>query len=54
VAQACNVATQETEIRRMVVQSQTGEIVHEALSRKNPLQKRIGGVVQGLGPEFKS
>jgi hypothetical protein len=32
-------ATQETEIRRIVVQSQT-------LSWKNPSQKRTGGVVQ--------
>jgi hypothetical protein len=35
-------ATQEAEIRRMVVQSQPGEIVHETLSQKNPSLKRAG------------
>jgi hypothetical protein len=25
----------------------------ETLSQKNPSQKRAGGVVQGVGPEFK-
>jgi hypothetical protein len=34
-------ATQETEIRRIEVRSQPGQIVHETLSRK-----RAGGVVQ--------
>jgi hypothetical protein len=29
-------ATQEAEIRRIVVQSQPGQIVHETLSQKNP------------------
>jgi hypothetical protein len=28
--------------------------VWEILSRKNPSQKRAGGVAQGVGPEFKS
>jgi hypothetical protein len=46
-------ATQEAEIRRIKVQSQPGQIVLETLSRKNPLQKRAGGVAQGVGPEFK-
>jgi hypothetical protein len=46
-------ATQEAEIRRIMVQSQPGQIVHETLSRKNPSQKRAGGVAQGVGPEFK-
>jgi hypothetical protein len=32
-------ATQETEIRRIVVQSQPGQKVHETLSQKNPSQK---------------
>jgi hypothetical protein len=32
-------ATQEAEIRRIVVQSQPGKIVHETLSQKNPSQK---------------
>jgi hypothetical protein len=40
--------TQEAEIRRIVVQSQPRQIVHETLSQKNPLQKRAG-----VGPEFK-
>jgi hypothetical protein len=29
-------ATSEAEIRRIVVQGQPGQIVHEALSQKNP------------------
>jgi hypothetical protein len=33
------VATQEAEIRRITVQSQPGQIVHETLSQKNPSQK---------------
>jgi hypothetical protein len=41
-------ATQEAEIRRIVVQ-----IDCKILSRKNTSQKRAGGVVQGVGPEFK-
>jgi hypothetical protein len=32
-------ATQEAEIRRIVVQSQPGQIVHETFSQKNPSQK---------------
>jgi hypothetical protein len=32
-------ATQEAEIRRIVVQSQLGQTVHETLSQKNPSQK---------------
>jgi hypothetical protein len=34
-------ATQEAEIRRMVVQSQPGYIVCEILSRKHPLKKGL-------------
>jgi hypothetical protein len=45
-------ATQETEIRRISVQSQPGQIVYETLSRK-PFTKRADGVAQGEGPEFK-
>jgi hypothetical protein len=33
-------ATQEAEIRRIVVQNQPGQIVHETISHKNPSQKR--------------
>jgi hypothetical protein len=32
-------ATQEAEIRRIVVQNQLGQTVHETLSQKNPSQK---------------
>jgi hypothetical protein len=39
-------ATQEAEIRRIVIQSQSRQIVHKTLSRKNPSQKRVGGVAQ--------
>jgi hypothetical protein len=39
-------ATQEAEIRRIMVQSQPGQIVHETPSRKKPSQKRAGGVAQ--------
>jgi hypothetical protein len=46
--------TQEAEIRRIEVRSQPGQIVLETLSqKKNPSQKRTGGVTQGIGPEFK-
>jgi hypothetical protein len=37
-------ATQEAEIRRIMVQSQSGKMAHETLSRKNPSQKRARGV----------
>jgi hypothetical protein len=47
------IATQEAEIRRLQVQSQSEQIVPEALSGKSPSQKRAGGVIQGIGPEFK-
>jgi hypothetical protein len=46
-------ATQEAEIRRIEVQTQPKQIVHETLSWKNPSQKRGGGVAQCVGPEFK-
>jgi hypothetical protein len=46
-------ATQEAVIRRIVVQSQPRQVVHEILSPKTPSQKRAGGVDQGVGPEFK-
>jgi hypothetical protein len=39
-------ATQEAEIRRIVVQSQLRQIVHKTVSQKYPTQKRAGGVVQ--------
>jgi hypothetical protein len=46
-------ATQEAEIRRIAVQSQTRQIVHETLSQKDLSQKRAGRVAQSVGPEFK-
>jgi hypothetical protein len=46
-------ATQEAEIRKMVVQSQPWKTVPRDPIWKNPLQKRAGGVAQGEGPEFK-
>jgi hypothetical protein len=47
-------ATQEAEIRRIVIEAKPGKIVHKTVTRKkkNP-QKRTGGVAQGAGPEFK-
>jgi hypothetical protein len=46
-------ATQGAEIRRIAVQSQLRQIIHETLFQKNPPQKRASGVAQGVGPEFK-
>jgi hypothetical protein len=46
-------ATQEAEIRRIAIQSQPGQIVQRTRSQKNLPEKRAGGVVQGVGPEFK-
>jgi hypothetical protein len=46
-------ATQEVEKRRITVQSQPRQTVYETLSRKKKLQKRAGGVDQGVGSEFK-
>jgi hypothetical protein len=45
-------ASQEAEIKRMEVQSQPGQIVHETLYQ-NHHKKNIDGVAQGVGPEFK-
>jgi hypothetical protein len=39
-------AIQEAEIRRIMVRSQTWQIVCETLSQKYPMQKRAGGVTQ--------
>jgi hypothetical protein len=51
-------ATQEAEIRRIMVQSQGKQFCEfcETLSRKTLLKKKIvaGGVAQGEGPEFKA
>jgi hypothetical protein len=40
-------------MRRIMIQSQPQQIVRETLSQKNPSQKRVGGVAQDVGPEFK-
>jgi hypothetical protein len=45
-------ATQETEISRIMVGTQLGQIVQETLSRKNIHKNRAGGVAQSEGPEF--
>jgi hypothetical protein len=47
-------ATQEAQLRRTAVRSQHWQIVHETQSqkkkKKNPSQKRAGGVAQRVGP----
>jgi hypothetical protein len=40
----CNLATQEAEIRRIMVQSQTEQIVYETLSQKTLHKNSAGGV----------
>jgi hypothetical protein len=47
-------ATQEAKIRRIMVQSQPGQIVCKMLSQKNAIHiKRAGGMAQVADPEFK-
>jgi hypothetical protein len=46
-------ATQEAEIRRIMVRSQPGQIVQETYLEKAHHKNRAGGVTQGEGPEFK-
>jgi hypothetical protein len=41
-------ASQEAEIRKIMVQSQPRQIVLETLSRKNPSQQSVGGVARGV------
>jgi hypothetical protein len=41
------------EIRRITVQSQPRQIVHETLSQKTLHKNRAGGVAQDESPEFK-
>jgi hypothetical protein len=53
VAQACILATQKAEIRRLIVQSQPGQILHETLSQQTFHKNMTGGVAQGEGPKFK-
>jgi hypothetical protein len=53
-------ATQEAEIRRIMVRSQPRQIVCKTLSQKSPHKHKThkhkkgpGGVAQGIVPEFK-
>jgi hypothetical protein len=46
-------ATQEAEIRRIAIQSPPRQTVRETLSRKNPPQKKVGEMPQGVSSEFK-
>jgi hypothetical protein len=46
-------STQEAEIRGIVVQNQTGQIVCETLSRNTLPKNRAGEVAPVEGPEFK-
>jgi hypothetical protein len=46
-------ATQEAEIRKIMVQSQPRQIVRKTLCQINLSQKRAVGVAQGIGPKFK-
>jgi hypothetical protein len=52
VAPACN--PKEAVIRRIMILSQSGEIVPQKLSHKKPSHKKAGGVTEGIGPEFNS
>jgi hypothetical protein len=47
-------AAQEAEIRRIKVQSQAGQIVHETLCQKKPFTKKGWWNGSRCGPEFKS
>jgi hypothetical protein len=46
-------ATQEAEIRRIMVRSSTGKWFMRSCLEKSLHKKRPGGVAQGVGPEFK-
>jgi hypothetical protein len=43
-------ATQEAESRRIMVQSEPGQVVHKIYLKKTTTKK---GVAQGVGSEFK-
>jgi hypothetical protein len=47
-------ATQEAEIRRIMVQNQPEQIVPGTRSPKTNHKKRAGGMAEGIGPEFKA
>jgi hypothetical protein len=46
--------TQEERSGGSWFEASLGKQFHETLPRKNPSQKRAGGVIQGVGPELKS
>jgi hypothetical protein len=46
-------ATQEAEIREILVQSQPGQIVFKTLSRKTLHRNKAVGLAQGEGSTFK-
>jgi hypothetical protein len=50
VAHACNLASQEAEIRRITVQSQSGQIVCETPISKIPITKRAQCEVPAFKP----
>jgi hypothetical protein len=50
-----SLATQEPQIRKIMVQSQSSQVVlGDPILKKKITQKRAGRVAQGIGPEFKS
>jgi hypothetical protein len=46
-------ATQEAEIRRIMVWNQPGQKFSRPYLEKKTSQKRAGGIARGIGPEFK-
>jgi hypothetical protein len=55
VAHPVILATQEAEIRRITVQSQSQQnSSQDPILKKTHPKKRAGRVAQGVGPEFKS
>jgi hypothetical protein len=53
VVHACNPSHLGGRDQEGGVRSHPGQIVPETLSRKNPSQKRVSGVAQGVGRESK-
>jgi hypothetical protein len=54
VAHVCNSSYSRGRDQGIVVRSQPGQIVPRPYLEKNPSQKRVGGVAQGVGPGFKA
>jgi hypothetical protein len=46
-------AIQEAQVRSISVRNQPRQVVPETLSQKTHHKKRVGGVAQGEGTEFK-